>query len=286
MSDFLGYGKGRPSNTDESVQEIIQAISAYFPEAAKSIRSQYDPQASAEVGIAKKYTPELGKLATETLGTTGRDMSKIGRELSAQEQLDAAQTEADIMGGSGQKTAAAAVEAQKLADPEYFKQREALMKHLDTAFNAMGDSPTEMSKGELEQIGRGLGRTNWSVGSPMGTISNAMTFGDAASKRRGEYNNLINLQSSAMPQLKSGLNMPAIASSRTVLPNFGQQNYTGIQMPGVNNANTLGSSFMSGTFGTENTTKNNFNGGALDALMKQSQIFKNMAGGIGGMAGM
>lgn len=279
MSDLFGYGKGRPNNTDESVQEVIQALGAYFPEAAQAIRNQYGPQAAAEVGIAKQYTPELGKLATDTLETTGADMSKIGRELSAAEQMAAAQTEADIMAGPGQKTAAAAVDAQKLADPEFFNQREKLVANLDKLFQSMGEDPTALSKGEEEQIARGLGRTNWRVGSPMGTISNAMTFGDAASKRRGEFAGYTNLQGTMMPQLKSGLNMPAIASSRTILPNFGQQNYTGIQMPGVSNANTLGSSFMSGTFGTENTTKNNYQGGMLDNLLKGAKLF---TGGVKG----
>ena len=285
MSDFFGYGKGRPSNTDESIQEVIQAISAYFPEAAKAIRGQYRPQAEAEMGIAREYTPQMGKLATETLGTVGRDMSKIGRELSAEEQMAAAKTEADIMSGPGQQTARAAVEAQKLADPEYFAQREAIVDNLDKVFASMGNDPTSLSKGEQEQIARGLGRTNARVSTPMSTISNAMTFGDAASKRRNEYANLINLRGNMTGALRSGLNMPAIASNRTVLPNFGQANYTGIQMPGVSNANTLGSSFMGGTFGIENTTKNKFAGGSLDALMKQSEIFKNMAGGVAGMAG-
>ena len=51
MGDIFGTGKGRVDNTDESVQEILQAMNAYFPGVMDKIRGQYDPQARAEVGV-------------------------------------------------------------------------------------------------------------------------------------------------------------------------------------------------------------------------------------------
>lgn len=284
MSDFFGFGKGRPTNTDESVQEIYQAISAYYPEVAKAIRAEYEPTAAAEVGIAKKYTPELGKLATAELDASGREMSKIGRELSREEQLGAAQTEADILAGPGASSVAKTLELQKSVDPEFFKNREQLMAELDTAFNAMGNDPNALSKGEQEGIARGLGRTNWTNPSPMQGLSNAMTFGDRQAGRRAEYNNLINLRAGTTPALRSGLDVGAIARQRSVTPNFGQQNYLGVQTPGVANANALGSAFTQGVFGTENQTKAGFYG-AGKAQKDYTSAFGNLVGGIAGMGG-
>lgn len=241
--DVFGSGKGRIDNTDESFQEIVQAMTAYFPKLAEMQRAQYEPQAQAELDIAKKYSPELGKLGTEILNTSGRDMSRIGQELSREEQLSAAQTEADILKGPGQEAFRSSLALQKEADPEYYKNRESIISELDKAFTNLGD-PNQLSKGESEGIARSLGRTNSPVASPMQTISNAMTFGENQAKRRAEHSNLINLRTGAAPALRSGMDAGAVATRRTILPNFGQANYTGIQTPGIANANTLGQNFM------------------------------------------
>ena len=254
--DVFGSGKGRVDNTDESIQEILQAASAYMPELLGKVRDQYDPQAKAEVDIAKKYSPELNALSSSLLDTSGRDISKIGRELSAAEQLGAAQTEADILKGPGAESVARTLELQKSVDPEFFKNREQLMAELDTAFNAMGNDPNALSKGEQEGIARGLGRTNWANPSPMQGLSNAMTFGDRQAGRRAEYNNLIGLRANTTPALRSGLDAGGIATRRTVLPNFGQQNYLGVQTPGVANANTLGGAFLNNAFATDQNRQN------------------------------
>lgn len=265
--DVFGSGKGRVDNTDESIQEIVQAMTAYFPKLAEMQRAQYEPQARAEVDIAKKYSPELGKLGVDLLDTTGRDISKIGRELSREEQLAAAQTEADILKGPGQEAFRQSLALQKEADPEYYKNRELLMSDLDKAFANLGD-PNQLSKGESEGIARALGRTNSPVASPMQTISNAMTFGENQAKRRAEHTGLINLRSNVTPNLRSGMDAGAVATRRTILPNFGQSNYTGIQTPGIATANTLGQNFMNMA-------------SATDINRQNAYVAKNQGAGIG-----
>lgn len=265
--DVFGSGKGRVDNTDESTDEIVGLLRHYFPQISESIRGQYDPQARAEVDIAAKYSPELGKIGTDLLETSGRDMSRIGRELSREEQLAAAQTEADILRGSGKDAVTSALELQKEADPEYFKSREALLEDLDKSFAQLGD-PNQLSASESEGIARALGRTNSPVASPMQTISNAMTFGDAQAKRRAEYGSLVERRINATPALKSGFDAGSFATRRTVLPNFGQTNYTGIQTPGVNTSNTLGSSFL-----------NNLT--SIDMNRQNAYVAKTQGAGIG-----
>ena len=176
--------------------------------------------------------------------------------MSAEEQLGAAQTEADILKGPGAESVAKTLELQQSVDPEFFQNREKLMAELDTAFNAMGNDPNALSKGEQEGIARGLGRTNWTNPSPMQGLSNAMTFGDRQAGRRAEYNNLIGLRSNTTNSIRSGLDAGGIATRRTVLPNFGQQNYLGVQTPGVANANTLGGAFLNNAFATDQNRQN------------------------------
>ena len=275
MGDVFGTGKGRVDNTDESIQEIVQAMAGYFPEIAKSIRKEYDPQAEAEVGIAEKYTPRLGKLATAELERSGRDLSAIGRDLSREEQLAAAQTEADIMAGPGAQAARTGLALQKEADPEAFANRAKLAGDLDKAFSYLGD-PNQLSKGEMEGIARGLGRTNSPVSSPMQTISNAMTFGDRQAGRRAEFNNLVGMRTNAAPALSSGMDMAGLAGRRTVLPNFGQQNYLGIQTPGLDQTNQLGNVFLNNAFATDRNRQ---------ALYTQSQQGKGIGQGTGRIIG-
>ena len=265
--DVFGSGKGRVDNTDESTDEIVGLLKHYFPQISEAVRGQYDPQARAEVDIAAKYSPELGKIGTDLLETSGRDMSRIGRELSREEQLAAAQTEADILKGSGKESVTSALELQRQADPEYFKNREALLADIDKSFEQLGD-PNQLSASESEGIARALGRTNSPVASPMQTISNAMTFGDAQAKRRAEYGSLVDRRINATPALKSGFDAGSFATRRTILPNFGQSNYTGIQTPGVNTTNTLGSSFL-----------NNLT--SIDMNRQNAYVAKTQGAGIG-----
>lgn len=279
----MGFGKGRPTNTDESSQEIIQAINAYMPEVMSAIRGQYDQQAGAEVGVAEKYSPKIADIASQLLEQYGGKFAKEGRDISRAEQLGAAETEAAIMEGSGGRTARAGLALQKEADPEAFRNRELLMSELDTAFNALGD-PNSLSKGEEEGIARSLGRTNWGVGNPGQSYLGALTVGDNLAKRRAEYNNLISTRNSVAPNLTSGIDMSALAGRRTIMPNFGLSQYTGYQTPGVDSANTTGNNFMNGIFNTEQETKRQFYG-AGEAQQGYTSALKNLTGAAGGIMG-
>ena len=283
MSDFFGFGKGRPYNTDESSQEIIQAINAYLPEVMQAIRGQYDQQAGAEVGVAEKYSPKIADIASKLLGDYGEKFAAEGRDISKAEQLSAADTEAAIMEGAGGRTARAGLALQKEADPEAFRNREMLMSELDTAFGALG-GPDKLSAGEEEGIARTLGRSNWGVNSPGQSYLGAMTVGDNLARRRAEYNNLINLRNSVAPNLTSGIDMSALAGRRTVMPNFGLSQYTGYQTPGVDSANTTGNNFMNGIFNTELETKRQFYG-AGEAQKGYTESLGNIVGSVGGMMG-
>jgi hypothetical protein len=250
MSDWFGTGKGRVDNTDESTAEVAQALQAYLPSVLQTMRGQYQPQAQAEIDVAKMASPQLNNLAIDLLGNQGRKISAIGRELGQEEGLTAAETENKIISGTGADTARKALALQKEYDPEYFQGREKLLDGLSRSFAALGD-PNKLSKTESEGVARGLGRTNWNVGSPTQTYLNAMTFGNNQASRRAELNTLNQTAAGAIPTLKSGLDAGSVATRRTYVPNFGQSQYQGIQTPGVDTVNTTGNNMMNNIFETD-----------------------------------
>lgn len=274
------------SSTNESMAEILGAMRQYFPGTMESVRSTYQPQAQSEFDITKEFTPQYAQLQYDTLAGPGRKLSELGRELSKEEQLGSAETELAIAQGPGKKLAQEASNLQAVMDPEAYKTKADLSTHLSDAFKDLG-LPSELSKGETEGIARGLGRNQYSVGSPMEDIKGAMVFGDRMDKRRDQFNTLLQTATAAIPSMRSGLTGFEAATKRTLLPNFGQQNYTGIQTPGVNTSNQFGQNYMNNATSIENTTKQKQKDG-WDQFEQFSKGFSNLAssGGTGSLLSM
>lgn len=221
----------------EGTGDVVQALKNQLPALIQLITSQYDPAAAAEVGVAKKYSPQIAQIQADVLGDQGKQLAKIGRDISSDEAKQAAETEADIAAGPGQRITQSTVDAQKLADPEYYASRKVMG---DAIGKLLGFDPNTLSKGEEESVARGIGRTAGFVPSATETAKNAMVFGDALSKRRAEYGNAVTQAASATNSLRGPVNASETTARRTIQPNVGTQAYTGVQTPGVGVANQVG----------------------------------------------
>lgn len=221
----------------EGIGDVVQALQRSFPQYVRAIAQMYPELAGAEYNIAKEYTPKYAQIQADTLDNQGRQLAKIGRELSSEELKSAADTEADIAEGSGQRIAAAGVKAQREADPEYYASRtkvaDAIGKYLDF-------SPDSLSKGEEEEIARGLGRTGTFVPSANETLKNAAVFGKAGADRRTQYGNAISTAANATSALRGGVDAAGLTGRRTVMPNVGTGSMPGIVTPGVGSTNAMG----------------------------------------------
>lgn len=229
-------------NTDESMAEIMQAIQGYFPDTQAAISSTYMPQAAREFEVTQAYTPKYAQLTYDTLSNEGRKLAEIGRELSKEEQLGASQTELDIARGIGRDLTQETVNLQGIIDPEFINGRAQIGDAVSKALSAI--DPNSLTKGETESISRGLARTGAALPSGQEAAMQALTFGDALGKRRAEYNQAIMTGASALPATRMGVTGLEAGTKRTLLPNFGQAQYTGVQTPGVNSANSLGGQFL------------------------------------------
>lgn len=233
----------------EGVGDVVQALQKHLPNLVSAITGTYDTAGKAEVDLARKYSPEIAKIQADVLGKEGKDLARIGREISTDEQRAAADVEAEIAGGAGQKITESTRKAAETLDPEFYKTAPLLSASMAKLLDF---DPNKLSRGEEESVARGLGRTSTFVPSAMETAKGAMTFGDALTKRRANYGNAVTQAAAGMPALKSGINPAETTSRRAVLPNAGLSAYTGIQSPGLQAANNA----SSGLLGTGTTAMN------------------------------
>lgn len=229
-------------DVQESMGDILVAMQKHFPSMSQQVRDQYEPNADAELNLVRKYSPEFAEAQYDNMNTWGRKLAELGRDLGREEQIGAAKTEADVAEGEGKRLNKAAKDLQMEQDPEFYQQREAQAKSLDKLDAAM--DPTKLTPGEEEAISRGIGRTMYSVPSASGATRAAMTFGDRLAKKRAEYGSFINTRTAALPAMKSGIEGFNAATRRSVVPNVGLGNYTGLQQPGQAQSNSTFGQFM------------------------------------------
>lgn len=244
------------SSTQESMASILNALEQSLPGLSEVMRAEMPNYAKSEYDIAKEYSPKMAELQAKTMDKEGRELARVGRDLAKEEQLGASQNELDIIEGPGKELAKKAMELGREVDPEYYKSREAIGSAIEKSLGAI--DPTKLTPGEMEEINRGIGRNAYAVGSPSSTIANAMTFGSALKDRRQEFSNAITSAASTLPGLKSGIDAFQAATQRSVMPNVGTAAYTGVQAPGVQNAQQLGM----GAMGTA---------GQMEAIRKQKE---------------
>ena len=228
-------------NAWEGSGDVAVALQKHLPTIIKAITDAYDPAAAAEVGIARKYSPEVAAIQAATLGKEGKDLARIGREISRDEQLEAAKTEAEIAAGAGRTQALELDKTGRQLDPEFYNTR---AKTAEAIGRVLDFDPTKLSKGEEEAVSRGLGRSGNFVPSALETAKGALTFGNKINERRQMLGGLTQGAAASIPALKGPVDATAVSGRRTILPNVGTQNYTGIQQPGINTANQAGGGLM------------------------------------------
>jgi len=280
-------GNDGGKDVHEGMGDVLVALQKHFAPMSEVVRSQYEPNAEAELNLTKKYSPKFAEAQYENMSTWGRKLAELGRDLSKEEQMGAAKTEADVAEGPGRRLSQAALDLQRQQDPEYYAQRERQSAALDK-LESLTD-PSTLTPGEQEEIARGLGRTMSTVPSAQNTTRAAMSFGDRLAKKRAEYRDLINTRTQAMPALRSGIEGFAAATKRSVTPNVGLAGYTGLQTPGQQQSNSVFGQFMQPAsnamainMGKQTSDWENYMSG-IKAVGGTMKLVGNMAGGVSGM---
>ena len=172
----------------ESTAEMMKAYTQYLPELMRVTAQNIMPMEQALLQSRQAISPQQSQLEADLYKQFGPQFAQIGSEIARQNALAQAGTDAAVLAGPGKQVISSALEAQKLADPEYYKARELGLQGLENLFSSLPDAGTGLSGAEREEVTRSLARDNIARGNTqpgaLSTVENAMKFGSAGAARQ------------------------------------------------------------------------------------------------------
>lgn len=247
---ILYGGDPAPQTGGESTAEMLRAYTAGLPDLMKVTNAQILPNELAQLQASKQISPELSALQTQIYADQGTKLNEVGNKIADINAQAAATRDLNTLRGPGGELVKAANEAQRIADPEYYKTRE----HTSNALAQMFQPTTA---GETEAIQRSLNRQNVQSGnmgipSMTNVVQNAQTFGNASRDRLGQA---IGMATQAMPTMRSGVDAFQQATGKSSMPNMGNAQFIGAQQGMGNQTMGLAGGFMNNATQLQNTSQ-------------------------------
>lgn len=264
---FVAGGDPPPSAEGESTDEMMQAWIRNLPamlQTQSRTTNELAPQENAQaLALARQYMP---------------DFTQLGIDQGRQQALGQAGTDLAVLEGPGKALTAAALAAQREADPEYYQTRAGSAEALAKLFSSL-DAPTgELSGGERSAIERSLNQDNNARGiaSPTATstVDAAMQYGSGAlakkTAQQGAITQAVGAATGAMPAMKSGVDTFQLTTGRPSVPNTGMGQFAGTQDLAAKNNATSGA--LMGQIGSNIQNAQNINANRRDSLDRISQV--------------
>jgi hypothetical protein len=205
-------------------RDVLDAIFNNYPSIYQTLLGQVLPTERTTYGARHELAPKYANLANRLEGIASRG-------------------ELNRLKGVGAESWRQAESLARESDPEYYATRANIAAKLEELMN------TGLTSNEVEGISRGMARQNIATGSQynpsnQSTISNAMTFGNAARDRLGsalgsaigsmsgmrttDAGTIFNTASGRARGISAGWSNPGMVSSDTAMGLGG--NYLGNQM--------------------------------------------------------
>lgn len=277
-------GSDAPAPTvQETTGQMLQAYEKNLPGFMKSVNSQILPNELAQLASSQATSPAYAALQAQILDTAGRDLNRIGNEIQRDNTLYAIGTDRAAYDNGGMDLVGKAVEGAKIADPEYYKTREALGKSL-TELLATGEG---LSGSGREEVARGLSRMNQSTGnansgSQINTVDNAMAFGKAGQDR---FNQILQNATAALPTLKSGMDANMIATGKqSLIQNTGDAKFIGAKQGAGEQAMGFGNNLL-GQVGDTARQANQINANRRTGFDRTLGAVSSLTGSLGNLGG-
>lgn len=276
-----------PNPKDSSnARELTSNLAAYYPQALAALQQSTPGLAQMLAEITGSLSPQEAENQTSIYEQFGPRINAAGSNIENARMLAAREGELAALSGPGQGLIDQAVQGQQKVDPEFYKNQAMISEALQSFIKA--GSP-ELSPTEMMQIQRGIGATGgMTTPSAMNTVKNAMTFGKAGTDKWTNFGNAVMGASSALPNLKSGINAFEVGTGRALNPNSGDQRLLG---PAQINP----SSAMDANFGFANNILSNLGSmmtaqrgkpkDAWDKVGIGAGAFGNIAGGVKSLYG-
>lgn len=218
----------------QQVKGSLRALERYLPSFLETMQDS-----------AEELDPRAQALALDLYQQNAPEYAKTGREIAAGDQLANVAADRAAFSGGGEELILQALAADRLANPEFYSNRETAGRGFDALIAAQ--DPSKLSGAELAETERGLNRMNSTRGNinvtdATTTAANAGAFGSKLADKQARFGQALSLFPGISAASRSPINTTALGTGRSgqVNPASGQFNYTP-STPGRENVNpTLG----------------------------------------------
>ena len=191
------------------------------------------PTEQALLDARRQINPQQQQLDYDLASEFLPQFTELGLQQQRQQQEGTAANDATLLRGTGKDLVAANLEAQKIADPEYYKTRTGTADQIARLFGSLDDPDGGLSPTEQAEIDRSIARTNVQRGIEAPTATSAvqagMEFGKAGQDRKMQKQQAINAAvqtaGATMPALKSGVDVLQLTTGRPSQVNQGLGRY-------------------------------------------------------------
>lgn len=262
-------GKDAPApTTNESTAEIMKSLTTYLPDYMKVVNAQVGPQAQTELDVAKQVSGPYAELLNELYGKYGKSMATTGSEIEKINRTGAANTDLEILRGSGGDLAREGVKIDKELNPEYYKTRELQANKLGELLGSINLNDANPEAERL--IGQENARSgNLGNSSATSTVSNALSFGSEMDRRRSSLSNALNSATAFLAPSQGNFN-PVVTALNRPSTNTGESRFGGVTNPGAQ-AYQAGNNMFNGITGVQ-MQQNDINANRRDTLDRMNEV--------------
>ncbi len=215
--------------TQESTEDVMRSLTKYLPGFMQVQNEQVLPQSQAMLNAAQQISPAYNDLLLSLYQKSAPELAKTGVDVEKINRTGAAQTDLDILQGTG---GALVREGQKLdreLNPEFYKTRE---NQANKLAELMGSINLNDANPEAERLVNQENVRSGNIGNSnaTSTVANALSFGSELDKRRNSLSNALNTATSFLQPSQGQFN-PVVTALNRPSTNTGENRFQGIQNP-------------------------------------------------------
>lgn len=214
----------RPSAEYTTMADQVRMVNDLLPYLSQAISAQKIPDAMGQLAADTATTGPRLALQEALQRQYGPIFDQLSTESNLRKSMGNASNDAAVLAGPGKELIARALEAARVADPEYYKTRAITADSLE---KLLGATTANLGKGltttERDEVGRAVALSNARSGtsnapSNLATVQNAMTFGAAGAARENDQQNQLSkaiaASTSFLPTAKSGVDVFQVATGK------------------------------------------------------------------------
>lgn len=266
----------------ETTADQMAAYIKYFPQLLQAVAGNTGVVERAQLGLSKELAPQQAALQAGVARQFMPEFTQIGLDQARQQAMGTAETDAALLAGPGRSVVQNLAEAQRLADPEYFRQRELALAGLERLFGSLSDPNAGMSATERAEVERTLARENAARGNiaptQMGTVEAAMRFGSAGEARKtakqAAISQAVQTAAGAAPSMRSGVDAFQVTTGKPS-SNVGVARFGDVDANQGGATQNFGQSFLQNTGQFASNMQNN-QAARKDAFDKFSQVMGSL----------